>query len=285
MKEIARLGLVRPLWAAFAALAVVLALSAAPALAATKAPATTSPKVDPEARAILFKMADFLAKAPAFSVTIRSGYDAIQSNGQPIEFGERRRILLQRPDRLRVDVERSDGDEGLVLFDGKGITAFKADDNAYARVEKSGTVDDALVYLVRDLQMTLPLARMFHTRFSKYLESQITSIVEVEEDYLFDVPTDHLAARSADVDLQLWIAQGEQPLPRRIILTYKNAPGHPQFRADLSDWDLSPTVAADSFSFIPPAGAEQIPFLAPQRQKGSLPVQKGSLPVKKGDKR
>ena len=275
MNKIARLGLVRPLWAAFAALAVVLALSAAPALAATKAPATTSPKVDPEARAILFKMADFLAKAPAFSVTIRSGYDAIQSNGQPIEFGAKRRILLQRPDRLRVDVERSDGDRGLVLFDGKGITAFKADDNAYARVEKSGTVDDALVYLVRDLRTTLPLARMFHTRFPKDLEKLITSIIYVEEDYLFDVPTDHLAARSADVDLQLWIAQGEQPLPRRVILTYKNAPGRPQFRANLSDWDLSPKVAANSFSFIPPAGAEKIPFLAPQRQKGSLPLQKG----------
>jgi hypothetical protein len=275
MRKIARLRLIRPLWAAFAALAVVLALSAAPALAATKTPAATSAKQDPEAKAILLKMADFLAQAPAFSVTIRSGYDAIQSNGERIEFGAKRRILLQRPDRLRVDVERSDGDRGLVLFDGKGITAFKADDNAYARMEKSGTVDNALVYLVRDLQMTLPLARMFHTRFPRYLENQITSIIYVEEDYLFDVPTDHLAARFADVDIQLWIAQGEQPLPRRVILTYKNAPGHPQFRADLSDWDLSPEVAADSFSFIPPAGAEQIPFLAPQRQKGSLPVKKG----------
>ena len=97
----------------------------------------------------------------------------------------------------------------------------------------------------------------------------------MEENFLFDVPTDHLAVRSADVDMQIWIAQGEQPLPRRIILTYKNAPGQPQFRADLSDWDLSPKVAADSFSFNPPAGAEQIPFLAPVRQKGSLPMQKG----------
>ncbi len=275
MKELSRLGLVRTLGAACAALAVVLALNAAPVLAADKKPAATSAKQDPEAKAILLKMANFLAKAPAFSVTIRSGYDAIQSDGQSIEFGAKRRILLQRPDRLRVEVERSDGDRGLVLFDGKGITAFKADDNAYARVEKSGTVDYALVYLVRDLQMTLPLARMFHTRFPIYLEKQITSISYVEEDYLFDVPTDHLAARSADVDLQIWIAQGEQPLPRRIILSYKNAPGRPQFRADLSDWDLAPEIATDSFSFNPPEGAEKVPFLAPQRQKGSLPVKKG----------
>ncbi|NLC70589.1 MAG: DUF2092 domain-containing protein, partial [Desulfuromonadaceae bacterium] len=145
----------------------------------------------------------------------------------------------------------------------------------YARVDKPGTVDDAVVYLVRDLQMTLPLARMFLTGFPQQLERQVTSINYVEENVLFDVPTDHLAARSADVDMQLWITKAEQPLPRRIVLTYRNAEGHPQFWADLSDWDLSPKVAADSFSFISPPGAEQVPFLAPLRQKGSLPMPKG----------
>jgi hypothetical protein len=257
------------------AVAALLLLSGGAALAAGDAPAAVAAAQDPEARATLLKMADFIAKAPAFSVTVRSGYDAIQADGQYIEFGERRRILLQRPDRVRVEVERSDGDRGLVLFDGKGITAFKADDNVYARVEKPGTVDSAIVYLVRDLQMTLPMARMFLTTFPQDMEKQAASVSYVEEDTLFDVPTDHLAARSAEVDLQVWVAQGDQPLPRRVILTYKNAPGAPQFRADFTEWNLSPKVAADSFTFAPPAGAEQIPFVIPARQKGSLPMQKG----------
>jgi hypothetical protein len=249
---------------------MILALGAVPSRADDNAPAATAAEQDAESKTILMTMANFLAKAPAFSLTIRSAYDAIQADGQRIEFGERRRILLRRPDRLRVEVERSDGDEGLVLFDGKGITAFKADDNVYARVEKPGSVDAAMVYLVRDLQMTLPLARMFRTDFPQEMEEQITAISYVEEDVLFDVPTDHLAVRSAEIDLQIWIAQGEQPLPRRVVLTYKNAPGQPQFRADLFDWDLSPEATADSFTFTPPAGAEQIPFLAPIRQTGSL---------------
>jgi len=275
MKQIARLGFIRTLWATVTVLAVVLVLGATPALAADDAPAAAATEQDPEARAILMAMANFLAKTPAYSVTMRSGYDAIQADGQRIEFGEQRRILLQRPDRVRVEVERSDGDRGMVLFDGKGITVFKADDNVYARVEKPGTVDSALVYLVRDLQLTMPMARMFHTGFPQEMEKLLTAISYVEEDALFDVPTDHLAVRSAEVDMQVWIAQGEQPLPRRVILTYKNAPGQPQFRADLSEWNLSPKVADNSFTFTPPAGAEQIPFLAPVRQKGSLPVTKG----------
>lgn len=275
MQLFGRYGLIRAQWVARAALAVALALGAAPVLAAGEPPAASAVGQDPEAKATLINMASFLAKAPAFSVTIRSGYDAIQADGQRIEFGEKRRITLQRPDRALVEVQRSDGDRGLILFDGKGITAFKADDNVYARVEKPGTVDDALVYLVRDLQMTIPMARMFHTGFAQELEKMLTAFSYVEENALFDVPTDHLAARSAEVDLQIWVAQGEQPLPRRIILTYKNAPGQPQYRADLSEWDLAPKVVPDSFTFAPPAGALQIPFLAPARQKGALPIQKG----------
>ena len=260
---------------ACAVLSIVLALGALPALAAAKPPVGSVAKKDSEARTILLKMADFLAKAPAFGVTIRSGYDAIQADGQRIEFREERRIVLQRPDRVRVDVELSDGDQGLVLFDGKELTVFKAGDNIYARVEKPGTVDDAMVYIVRDLQIALPLARMFLTGFPQDLEKMATSIRYVEEHFLFDVPTDHLAVRSAEVDLQVWVAQGETPLPRRIVLTYRNAEGQPQFRADLLDWDLSPKVGADRFSFSPTAGSEQVPLLAPIRPKGSLPMRKG----------
>ena len=227
-----------------------------------------------EAKSLLLKMANVLATAPAFSVTVRSGYDAIQADGQRIEFGEKRRLLLQRPDRLRVETERSDGDRGIMLFDGKTITAFKADDNIYARVEKSGTVDDAVVYLVRDLQMIMPLARMLLTTFPGEMEAKLTAVSYVEEDALFDVPTDHLAARSADVDMQVWISQGERPLPLRVVLTYKNTPGQPQFRADLSDWNLTPPAAPESFVFNPPEGAEQVPFLAPARP-GSPTTQNG----------
>jgi len=275
MEQIAQFRFKKLLRTALATLAIVLAFGAAPVLAATDAPSATAMDQDPEAKAILMKMAEFIAKAPAFSMTLRSGYDAIQEDGQYIEFGEKRRILLQRPDLLRVETERSDGEQNLLLFDGKEITAFKAEDNVYSRIEKPGTVDDALVYLVRDLQFTLPLARLLHTGFPQQMKKKLTAISYVEENTLFDVVTDHLAIRSEGVDMQLWVAQGNEPLPRRVILTYMNAPGQPQFRGDFSDWSLSPKVATDSFSFTPPKDAEKIPVIARVRQKGSLPVQKG----------
>lgn len=263
-----RLG--RPLWKLFASLAVILTLGVTPVLAEE-----TTAELDLEARAILMEMAEFISKVPAFSVTLRSAYDAIQEDGQYLEFGERRHILLQRPDQLRVETVRSDGEHNLLLFDGEKITGFKADDNIFAQVEKPGTIDETLIYLVRDLQFKLPLARMLHTGFAQQLEKMITAVSYVEENVLFGVVTDHLAVRAENIDMQLWVAQGDEPLPRRIVITYMNAPGQPQFRGDFTDWSIEPKVAADSFTFTPPADAEKVPVIARVREKGSIPGQKG----------
>lgn len=275
MQKVLNLRFERPLWVLFAVMSTILTLGTAMVFAAADIPATTAAEQDPEARAILMKAAEYIAKLPSFSVTLRSSYDAIQDNGQYIEFGEKRNILLHRPDRLRVETERSDGEQNLVLFDGEVITAFKEDDNVYAMAEKPGTVDDALVYMVRDLQFTLPMARLLHTGLMEQIEKRITAISYVEENTLFDVVTDHLAVRTEGVDMQLWVAQGDEPLPRRIVLTYMNAPGQPQFRGDFTDWSLAPKFTSDSFVFTPPTDAEKIPVIVRANQKGSLPVQKG----------
>jgi len=231
--------------------------------------------VSSQEMAVLMNMARFLAQAQNFSVSMRSGYEAIQEDGERIDFGAKRRLLLQRPDRLRVEVERSSGEQGMVLFDGKAITAFKAGDNVYATVEKPGTVDGALVYLVRDLQLTLPLARLFHTMLPQQLEQLVQSVDFVETDALFDVPVDHLAVRTAEVDCQFWIARGEQPLPLRVVITYKEVPGEPRFWADLSEWNLTPEFSADRFAFTPPAGAEKVPFIIPARMRSQAPPEEG----------
>lgn len=234
-----------------------------PAASPTAAPLSAAQEQTPDARAILQKMAHTLADAPGFSVTIHSAYDAIQADGQRIEFAEKREVQLQRPSYLRINTTRSDGELGEVLFDGKTVTVFKPQANVFARAEKPGTVDNAVLYLVKDLQIKVPLARMLLTTLPEEMETKIVSLAYVETNALSAVPTDHLAARLEDVDVQLWISQGERALPQRVVITYKNEPGQPQFRADLSNWQIATTVKPEVFSWTPPQGAEQVPLLAP----------------------
>ncbi len=213
-----------------------------------------------EAADILKAMAKYMAGLPAFTVTVRQGYDVVQATGQKIEFGETRKISMERPDRLRVEEVASDGTRDLAIFDGRTITVLKADAGVYAQAPQPGTVDDGLVYLVRDLKLRMPLAQVFSTRLPDELPKRVKTIDYVEETDIYGVPTNHIAGRTDSVDFQFWITEGDYPLPLRVVITYLHSPGEPQFWANFQDWNTSPKFAADTFQFKPPEGTRQIPF-------------------------
>ena len=72
-----------------------------------------------DARALLLRMAELLGKTPRLSVTVHGAYDVVQASGQKIEWNEVRTLTLNRPDRLRMEAEKSNGARSLVVFDGK----------------------------------------------------------------------------------------------------------------------------------------------------------------------
>jgi len=219
-----------------------------------------------EAAAILKRMTEYLAQLPSYTVVFRDGYDVVQASGQKIEFGESRSVSLARPDRLRVEEISSDGRRDLAVFDGKTVTAFDSDAQVYAQAPQPGSIDDALVYFVRDLRMRMPLALLMTTRLPAELPERVTALDYVESTDIQGAPADHIAGRGANVDFQFWVAQGDKPLPMRVVITYRNAPGQPQFWANLSNWNTAPVLPKSTFEFAPPKGAHKIDFAVQARQ-------------------
>ncbi|SDY03130.1 DUF2092 domain-containing protein [Nitrosomonas sp. Nm58] len=214
------------------------------------------------AKDILMGMAEFLAKTPRFSVNLESSYEVLQESGQKIEFGESRKVIVSRPNGLRVEVEHSDGEQHLVQYDGKEITVFSPSKNVYAQTSKPGGIDEAIRYFLRDLGMRLPLAMLLTSQFPTELDRRTQELDYVESTVIDGVLTHHLAGRTETVDYQVWIADDVQPLPLRIVLTYKNAEGQPAYRAQFSNWNLTPEVKDSLFAFTPPKGGQRISFAA-----------------------
>ena len=92
--------------------------------AAILALASPADDAKPDGQAVLMRMANYLAKSQAWAVDVHTAYDAVQPDGFKVEWNDTRTITLKRPDRLRVESERSDGTRSLALFDGKTITSF-----------------------------------------------------------------------------------------------------------------------------------------------------------------
>ena len=68
-----------------------------------------------------------------------------------------------------------------------------------------------------------------------------------------------MAIRLADADVQIWVQQGDTPLPRRMMITSKWEGGSPRFIADLQ-WQQKPKIAPGTFDFSAPEGASEIQF-------------------------
>jgi hypothetical protein len=209
-------------------------------------------------------MASFLAKAPRLSVTADCSYDVVQDSGQKIEFGEVRAITLRRPDRARIDTTRRDGVRRGLIFDGKQLAAFDLDQKVYATVPKPGTTDAAFDYFKHDLDMRLPLSELFSSNLPQKISDMLGSARLVDENTVNGVATDHVALRGDTADLQFWIARTGDPLPQRLVITYRLAEGQPQFEANFKDWNLAPDVPDSFFTFTPAEGAQEIPFLVPK---------------------
>jgi hypothetical protein len=215
-----------------------------------------------QASAILTRMADFLGGAQRFSVSMRAGYDAVQKSGQKIEFGDMRKVTLSRPDRLRMEGERSDGVKTLTVFNGKEIVLIDETSNVYATAPQPGGLDDTIVHFVKDLGMKLPLAVLLVSQLPAELKARVRSVDYVERTSIHGSPSHHLAARTDMVDFQVWVADGDRPLPQRVVISYKQAKGEPQFWAEFSDWNLAPALDASTFLAKPPDGAQKVAFAA-----------------------
>ena len=217
---------------------------------------------DAEAMARLQRMADFLSQAQRLSVTAAIGFDVVQSSGEKLEFGETRQFLIRRPDRLRVGITKRDGSTSGFRFDGQEIAVFNTREQVYATAAKPGTLDEAIAYFINELDMRFPLAEFFSTRLAESLAAKVRTAYNVGAERITDIPCEHLALRGDQTDMQLWVAQGDQPLPCRLVITYKATEGQPQFWAQFSDWNLSPDVSDAQFAFTPPEGATRIAFAA-----------------------
>jgi hypothetical protein len=239
--------------------AVAIAQGSAPteaAIAAAKAADAEEDRLD--AIAELKLMSDFLSAQKSFSFETDYGFDSVQANGQKLEFGSTRKTTVRRPDRLRAEGTRRDGGESTLYFDGKTISVDLPGANAYVSVPKPGSLDAALDYLVDDLDTPAPLTDLIQTNLLAEVLDRIDAGMVVGEATIEGTQCFHVALRNEDIDAQIWIADGDRPLPQRVVLTYKNAEGSPQFWAQFTNWNLAAKTPDSLFEYKPPKGAEQI---------------------------
>ena len=228
--------------------------------AATQEEAQTEAESQAEARAVLLRALETIETAKSLSFKMEAAHDVVQDSGETLEFGNVRTVTLRRPDRLRMRSQLRNGDEVIFVYDGETGTIYSPHQKTYARAALGSTVDEAMDRMVSEIGVPVPV--------SELLESDVTSLMGSVEDPLPVGPSkvggvecDHLAFRNPTVDAQFWISREEPRLPRRVVLTYHQEEGTPQFRADFSEWSLEAEAPDSLFVLDLPDGVQKVNFV------------------------
>ena len=137
-------------------------------------------------------------------------------------------------------------------------------ESVYTRFPVPTTLDETLDFLELEVGAAIPLADLFYSDLSS-LGSAASEAIVVGTSRVGEWICDHLAFRGESLDYQLWVEQGEAPRPRKLVITYRELPGVPQFGAVFTSWELGVDAPDALFEFSPPEGAQRVPTLARPR--------------------
>jgi hypothetical protein len=242
-----------------AILAIFVAVAGAETSPATQ-PSTQS-AIDPIADQILHQSCDLLAQSRAFSVHAEIWKDVVLPSDHKIQVTRSLDLELRRPDGLHVD-ERAHHKGRSIWYNGKTLTVLDRERNMYGVVDASGTVDQALDLLAENYGITVPLEDLAVADPYSNSMKNVTAGGYFGDEPVLGVPCHHIGFSTDRIDWQLWVSQGLQPLPQKLVITYKNEAQSPQFTAIFTKWALTGHAADTVFEFIPPRGSERIPLAA-----------------------
>jgi hypothetical protein len=213
--------------------------------------------VEAKADDLLKKMSECLAAAEAFSFESHDMIDDVLDSGQKIQFSNKRRVIVKRPNRLAGE-SSGDLDNERVWYNRNSLTILEKKEKVYGAMEVPGTIDEMLDHVVQRFGITLPLGDLIVRDPYKSVRGNIRLGRYLGLHQADGLKCHHLAFRQDALDWQIWIDAGDKPLPRKLVITYREVPGQPQYIAFLRNWDLSPEIKDEMFRFEPTTDMKEI---------------------------
>jgi hypothetical protein len=205
-------------------------------------------------------MSDYMAQLQQFKIQTENMLEIVLTSGQKIQYYNQLEIAIKRPNKLRVGREGEVYDQEF-FYDGKTLTQYSKGANYYASIEVPPTLDGALDFALETLHIEAPAADLIYSNSYEILMENVVSGFYVGMSIVDGVNCHHLAYRNNDVDWQIWIEDGDKPLPKKFVITTKWLTGAPQYTVSVKSWDLSPKLKDDIFTFVPPKDAQKIEFI------------------------
>lgn len=218
-------------------------------------------KVEPKADQHLKAMSSYLAGLKTYSFQVEEFIDEVQDDGLKIQLSNQRKLSVSRPDKM-LGEDLGDTKNCLCYYDGKTFTVFDRAQKTYATEKVPGTIDAMLDDLHDRFDTHQTLADFLFADPYKMFMEHVQSGKYLGLHNVGKVKCHHLAFRQKLLDWQIWIdADGDRPLPRKLLITFKREVDQPQYTALIHQWDVNPRLESELFQFKAPEGVRKVDFL------------------------
>lgn len=229
---------------------------AAAAQAAQPAPAASQGAVDPQSVAALKRMSAYLAGLNTIEVTSESSLDVVTEEGQRVQLDGVTNYKIRKPGFV-IDFN-SDLRSRRFVYDGKNFTVVAPKLGYYATVPAPGSNQEVLDLAYQTYGIKLPLEDLFRWNDPANVRAEsFRSGYQLGTSTIGGVTTDHYVFREDAIDWEIWIQQGDQPVPRRVVIIDRKDPAHPTFTARLN-WKANPSLTDADFAFAPSKDVHRI---------------------------
>jgi hypothetical protein len=239
------------------ALALLSGLPAAAQTAAAGA-ASAADVLDPDAEAALNRMGAALRGMNSFEVRSDATTETVFDGKHKIMSRAVTTYSVQRPDRMTVDMQTETGHR-RIYYNGKVMSVVGMKIGKYVTFPVSGSIGQVLERASSDFGIDFPLQDLFRWGDPTSNVVRPTSGFRVGSSMVDGVVVSQYAFRQPGVDFQVWLEDGVQALPRKLVITDTETAAQPQYVATFS-WNRTPTFAADAFTFTPRPGDTLVDF-------------------------
>ncbi len=220
--------------------------------------AQASPRVDSVALYILDRTAATIQSQSSCSFVTTTSYDVWQEGIGYVKNTTEDRVWMKFPDKMKVNLW---GDKGhrTLYYNGNYFSYYSYGNNHYSWIPAKGTIVQAVDTINKTYGVEFPAADFFYPDFVNDLLNTGGNLIYLGISQVQGKPCYHIAGNDVDGTVfQFWLSQDEFFLPVKMVLTYKETTGQPQYEAIYSDWEINPVLSDAMFEFVPPPGSQLI---------------------------
>ncbi len=206
----------------------------------------TNPNIDPQASEILQNMSYFLGSKDQYTFKAEIMFDQLINSNRKIQYSAEEKVYMKKNGNLTIEYVSDLGGYKLWFEEGKA-TILELPTNLFSIATLPATIDQALKKLKEKYNFTPALSDLLFINTYRVLTAKVQSGGYFGTSKVYGVRCDHLAFVQQDIDWQIWIESGKRQIPRKLVITYKNLPGSPQFIAILRDWVIDKPITNFAF--------------------------------------